>query len=760
MGDSQPQQSPLTASQLAWPHILAMGEQLLRQPDMAAQCRLILDVARRLAAGRVELWLDESLRRLLDPQEAGQLLVDPPPPALQRVLEACSSAAAAVHPGRSYRSSPTLLVCLLEAGGVRVGGLQLERPGGPPFSDAEQELLEGLATQAAIALQATRQLSIERWRIEQLSLVRQVSAQVADVLDLDELLQRVADLILRTFNYYYVALFTLEPGQEYLRFRSSAGPLQRRSGAAQGSPVVQVRLGEGMVGWVAQHGQEQVAPDVSCNPYYCHTDSLPETRSEVALPLKIGNRVLGVLDVESDQLDDFDETDLLVLRALADNIAVAVRNASLYATEQWRRQVADSLRQVASLNQLDEILAAIVQLTPRLIAARHCSIWLWDDERGEYRLVQACGLPPSRMERLRGRSWQPGDFPLLDVVRQQNQPLSYPAAAKPHTTEARPEWLPEPLLRDLLGQLPDGEHVLYALPVSVRGDVLGVMLLEAAPAFQQTSANWLEAGLSIAQQVAAAVQNDRLQRELAGRRQMERELQLARQIQQTFMPDYPLNLPGWEMAVIWRAAHQVGGDFYDFFELPGRRLGLVIADVADKGIPAALFMALSRAMLRAAAGDEVTPGNVLARVNDLLVPDAQHGMFVTAIYGILSLDTGQFVCANAGHLPPLVWHAGVHQLQRMPKGNIALGVLEGVRFDEHAEVLEPGDFLIMYTDGITEALSARNEFFGEQRLYAIIREVAANSAATLLATIDDALTEFVADQAPSDDMTLLILRRQ
>lgn len=760
MRNSQPTHNPLTSSQLAWPHILALGEQLLRQPDATAQCRLILDAAWRLTFGRVTLWLDESLRRLLTPEEASRLAADPPPPALQRTLAARSAAPAATSPARICTESPTLITCLLEAGDVLVGGLQIERPDGPPFSAAERDLLEGLAIQAAIALQATRQVSIERWRLDQLSLVRQVSAQLADVLDLDELLRRVADLILRTFNYYYVALFTLEPGQEYLRFRSSAGPLQRRSDNGQVSPVVQVRLGEGMIGWVAQHGQEQVAPDVSRNPYYCYTESLPETRSEVALPLKIGSRVLGVLDVESDQLDDFDETDLLVLRALADNIAVAVRNASLYATEQWRRRVADNLRQVASLNQLDEILTAIVQLTPQLIPAQHCSIWLWDDERREYHLAQGCGLAPTRIELLRGRTWRPDDFPLLEVVRRENRSLSYPSAAESQMAETGTGWLPEPLALALLGHRPDREHMLYALPASVKGDVLGVMLLEVAPSSQLTQPNWLEAAVGIAQQIAAAVQNDRLQRELAGRRQMERELQLARQIQRTFMPDYPLTLPGWEMAVIWRAAHQVGGDFYDFFELPGQRLGLVIADVADKGIPAALFMALSRAMLRAAAGDEVGPGSVLTRVNDLLVPDAQHGMFVTAVYGILSLENGQFACANAGHLPPLVWRASTRQLERMPKGNVALGVLEGVRYEEQAERLEPGDYLIMYTDGVTDALSPDDEFFGEPRLFEIIQEANPDSAATLLATIDDALTDFVAGTPPSDDITLLVLRRQ
>jgi sigma-B regulation protein RsbU (phosphoserine phosphatase) len=225
------------------------------------------------------------------------------------------------------------------------------------------------------------------------------------------------------------------------------------------------------------------------------------------------------------------------------------------------------------------------------------------------------------------------------------------------------------------------------------------------------------------------------------------------------MPSQSPDLPGWELAFTWRAARQVAGDFYDFFELPGGRLGLVIADVADKGIPAALFMALTRTLMRAAALEEVSPAAALARVNALLVPDAHHGMFVTAMYAVLALTTGELTYANAGHNLPFLWRSGSERLERLAKGGIALGVLDGIQFDEHVATLKQGDTLVFFTDGITEAFSLEHDMYGEDRLGAVVRAAGGGSAQTMLDTIDDSVTAFVGEAPHSDDRTLLVIRR-
>jgi serine phosphatase RsbU (regulator of sigma subunit) len=285
------------------------------------------------------------------------------------------------------------------------------------------------------------------------------------------------------------------------------------------------------------------------------------------------------------------------------------------------------------------------------------------------------------------------------------------------------------------------------------------MLLEESDSADALRDRRLEIMTGISQQAALAVQNDLLQREMAEREQLERELQLAHEIQRTFMPRQTPRMAGWELAFSWQAARQVGGDFYDFFELPGRRLGLVIADVADKGMPAALFMALTRALTRAAALEDESPAAVLARVNDWLLPDAEQGMFVTAVYAVLALETGQLTYAIAGHNLPLLWRSRTHEMLPFSRGGMALGLFQGINLVDQVISVEGGDHLVMFTDGITEAFSQEEEVYGEERLRATIRANAGGSAQAMLDAIDDAVTAFRGDRPPSDDITLVVVHR-
>jgi sigma-B regulation protein RsbU (phosphoserine phosphatase) len=280
----------------------------------------------------------------------------------------------------------------------------------------------------------------------------------------------------------------------------------------------------------------------------------------------------------------------------------------------------------------------------------------------------------------------------------------------------------------------------------------------------------LEIITGISQQAALAIQNDRLQLEMIERGRLEREMQLAHQIQKAFLPDTLPELPGWQLGALWRPAREVAGDFYDVFQLPGEKLGLVIADVADKGMPAALFMTLIRTLVRATVQGIDSPAGVLERVNDVMVPDARGGMFVTIVYLVLDLNTGQIIYANAGHNPPYVVRGATVEIEQMLKGGMALGVLEGNRIEEKVVTLNPGDTIILYTDGVTEVFSPSGEMFGEDGLKKIIRSVygggnqdfsapESGSAQTMLDAIDDAVKDFIQDLPLPDDLTLLTLKR-
>ncbi len=230
-----------------------------------------------------------------------------------------------------------------------LGVLQVDRSSAGSFSIPEIHLIEGLATQSALALQSSLRMANERWRREQLSLVHQVSLQIADLRGLDEIARQITRLILQTFGFYYVAIFTLPAGQDVLHFRASAGPGPLSDPDLDGrSPALAIHLGQGIIGHVAQSGNEILARDVSVDDIYRHYDLLPETRSEAALPLVIQDRLLGVLDVQSDQLDDFDESDMLVLHTLAGNIAMAIEDAQLYEALRHRAVQLEAVYEVSS----------------------------------------------------------------------------------------------------------------------------------------------------------------------------------------------------------------------------------------------------------------------------------------------------------------------------------------------------------------------------------------------------------------------------
>jgi len=299
---------------------------------------------------------------------------------------------------------------------------------------------------------------------------------------------------------------------------------------------------------------------------------------------------------------------------------------------------------------------------------------------------------------------------------------------------------------------------LFAVPIAVKDDLYGVMLIEEAPGGLRFRARRLEIITGIAQQAALAIQNDLLQKEMVVRERLETEVQLARQIQQTCIPESLPQFPDWELAARWKTARQVGGDFYDVFDLPGKRLGLFIADVADKGVPAALFMALTRTLVRAAVTELETPAMAMERVNDLLMPDTRQGMFVTAVYAVLDMENYELTYVNAGHNPPL-WVKQNGEVVRLTRTAIALGVVTGQPVEQRTIKFESGDNLLLYTDGLTESFNNDGQFYGEERLLESIKSSPCSSASDLLDVVESSLLNFVKDMPPADDLTMLVLRR-
>ena len=248
-----------------------------------------------------------------------------------------------------------------------------------------------------------------------------------------------------------------------------------------------------------------------------------------------------------------------------------------------------------------------------------------------------------------------------------------------------------------------------------------------------------------------------LAQEIRERERVEQELHVARSIQQASLPKEVPELEGWEISPQYRPAREVGGDFYDFLELPKGRLGILVGDATGKGVPAALVMASARSMLRALAQTSNSPGHVLRRVNDPLVADIPANMFVTCFYAILEPENGNLTYANAGHDLPYLRRRGGECEELMARG-MPLGLMPGMGYEEKQTILEAGEAALLYSDGLVEAHDPEGEMFGFPKLRALVAEH--GEKGSLADLLLEELYSFVGEGwEQEDDITLLTLRR-
>ncbi len=305
-------------------------------------------------------------------------------------------------------------------------------------------------------------------------------------------------------------------------------------------------------------------------------------------------------------------------------------------------------------------------------------------------------------------------------------------------------------------------YVRWFLPLAAAGEQLGTLELGYAAGRIRFADAYKQTLLAFADQVAIAVHNMLLLRRTdeALTRKMA-ELSVGREIQLSLLPKSCPAPPGWQFAAVYQAARTVGGDFYDFCELPGppARLGVVIADVADKGVPAALFMALSRTIIRSVAFTGRGPASALMRANQLILADSQADLFLSAIYVVLDLATGRASFTNAGHNRPLLFRSSDGSLAELMQPGTILGAFEEIKLRDDRFDLAPDDVLVLYTDGVTDALNADGEEFGEERLRSVIHAHARESAQALLDHLTAALAGFTGAAEPADDVTCVVIKR-
>ena len=301
--------------------------------------------------------------------------------------------------------------------------------------------------------------------------------------------------------------------------------------------------------------------------------------------------------------------------------------------------------------------------------------------------------------------------------------------------------------------------VKLVVPLVSQGELIGLLNLGPRLSEREYSGDDRKLLANLASQAAPALRVGQLvqeqQVEVRSRERLEQELRVAQLIQQQFLPKELPDLEGWQVSAFYRPARAVGGDFYDFIDLPDGKVGIVAGDVTDKGVPAALVMASTRSILRSEAARHSSPGTVLQRANELLYPDIPAHMFVTCLYAVLDPKTGTLVFANAGHnLPYVRSEEGVKELSAR---GMPLGLMPGMDYEETTATLAPGEVMLLHSDGIAEAHDPSGEMFGFPRMHEVMKDcVRADEVIDVMMT---ELDRFSGAGEQEDDITLVSLKR-
>ena len=621
------------------------------------------------------------------------------------------------------------------------------------FTEEDQFLCEAIADSVALAIHNADLYRTERWRRQVADSLQEVAGSISAEVSVDDVLDRVLHELEHNLPCDVAAIWLLEGGQLYLAHIHGAERLEVED-SLQRWPEARDYLASALSAEqpLIRKPEDPIGPTGAARGFSADYSS-------IAVSLRARDHPLGVLTLTHHAPGRYGHEAQAITSTFASYASVAIENARLYNSAQEQAYASAALLQVAqvvaSSNSLDETIGSIVRITPILVGVKACAIFLW--EQGRFLPAQAYGLAEQVQTALAGRTFQPGEFPLLEAAREAVG-MTVGLLASPSLED----WL-DPVLasteQETAYALQNGDHLLIAFPLVIRNDFYGLMLVEEDADSRRFRSKRVEIVNSIAQQATLSIQNERLQMEMVVRERLEHEVALARQIQKTFLPEYLPEFAGWDLAATWLTARQVGGDFYDVFELPGRKLGLLIADVSDKGMPAALFMALTRTLVRAVVNDTASPAEVLRRVNALIIPDNRQGMFVTAVYGVLALGSGKFTYANAGHNPPVWMNGAGKTLETLPRTGAALGIIEDLVMDERTISLGREDILLLYTDGLTEAFSPDNDLYGEQRLQHVLETTPGTSAGALLNALEASVNQFTGSLPAADDLTMLAVKR-
>ncbi|MBZ5573162.1 MAG: GAF domain-containing protein [Acidobacteriia bacterium] len=539
-------------------------------------------------------------------------------------------------------------------------------------------------------------------------------------------------MVRKVIDYEIFAILLLNEKTQELRIRFQVGY------AREIAERTRVKVGEGVTGIAAQRREPILVDDVTKDPRYI--SAVPNVRSELAVPLIVKNRLIGVIDIESPQPNHFTEEHKRLLTLIGSRMAVGIENARLYTrtTRQARTLVLlnEISRELTSILNVDELLKRIGELLSRLIDYQMFSILLVD-ATGE-KLQHRFSLRFQENIQLKH------DIPLgrgvVGYAAQQKQAVLVPDVAKdPRYINLNPETRSE-----------------LAVPLIYKDKVIGVLDLEHTRRGFFTD-DHKRTVTTLAAQVAIAIENAQLYEQIARQeKRLERDLAMARELQFRLLPPTLPKVPHLDIAAKFVPARAIGGDLYDFMGYSLSRTAIVIGDVSGKGAPAAIYAALVSGILRSHAPIEPAPAEMLSAVNFSLGERRIEGQFVSLIYAVWDDQNRTLRVANSGLPRPIYCHDG--KIEIIEATGLPLGLFEDADYDEFSFQAKPGDMFVFFSDGILDARNKAGDLFGRHKAEEIVAHCANVSADCVVKSLFKAVAEHAAGEETFDDQTVVAFR--
>lgn len=508
--------------------------------------------------------------------------------------------------------------------------------------------------------------------------------------------------------------------------------------------VFYLDLGQGVVGWVTRYKEPVIVNDVAVDPRVdprLEELSGMKFRSILTVPLVGKGHMIGVVEAINKIDGEFSDSDLDILTGLNHQIAVAIDNAHLYRELKREALEKDLLyrlgKKLSGKLEVNEVMKEVMDSLKQVVSYDVGGVFLVEPEANQIYGLYTVGYDHQYDSQLEMKIGQG----LLGHVASTGEPVIVNDVTKDSRyIDANPDTRSE-----------------IVVPIKLDDRLVGVVNLESSQvnAFEPKSLALISA---FASQAAISLERARLHEDSLKNRRFEEQLNIAREIQRTFLPAHNPSIFGYDMAGTNISSGEVGGDYYDFIRIVDSHLGVAIGDVSGKGIPAALIMASFRASLIAEIRNNYSIRTICQKVNSLLFESLEPGNYVTAVYGVLDTKNHIFTFSNCGHNLPFILRAD-GSVEYLREGGPVLGVAQDGVYEERAIVIAPGDMMVLYTDGVTETFAESGEEFGLDRLIELVKANRKKTAAEIEDLIYKAVTEFASAKHVFDDLTMVIIKR-